>query len=86
MRSITINELEKEALEKEKTYKYIDNTFKCSTCNSDILAVTVIFSIHDGPFPLSGSGKTVRQQFPYCPNCESKPEFHGLPIKEKGIL
>ena len=80
---MTLAQLEREAKEKEKNY-YINEAgdYACKDCQSDILCVTVIFSIHDGPFPLSGSGKTTRQNFPYCPKCEEKPEIRGLPIKE----
>lgn len=80
---MTLSELERKATEKEKNYKVVNGDFKCKTCDSDILATTVIFSIHDGPFPMSGSGKTFKQHFPYCPKCESRPDIHGIPITNK---
>jgi hypothetical protein len=42
------------------------------TCGHDIEVLYVSHSIHDGPFPLSGSGKTAREKAPYCPQCETK--------------
>ena len=81
MESITLEELEKKAKIKEQNYSENDGYYKCKTCSSDILSVVVIFSIHDGPFPMSGSGKTITQEFPYCPKCETRPEFRGSPIK-----
>jgi hypothetical protein len=80
MENITLEELESQAKEKEKNYHLLNGDYICNACGSEILAVTVIFSIHDGPFPMSGSGKTIRQNYPYCPKCETKPEIHGLPI------
>jgi len=80
MESMTIEQLERKALEKEKNYEVVDGDYICKTCGSEILAVDVTFSIHDGPFALSGSGKVDHQNFPYCPHCEEKPEIHGLPI------
>jgi hypothetical protein len=80
MENWSIDQLESKARQKEKNYKLNDDgDYVCKICNSEILAINVIFPIHDGPFPLSGSGKTLRQVFPYCPTCEIKPEIHGLP-------
>jgi hypothetical protein len=58
-------------------YKQTNDGFKCMDCGSDILVASVAHSIHDGPFPLSGSGKCEYEQVPYCPKCEKKPDFHG---------
>jgi hypothetical protein len=81
MESISLSELEKRAKEREKNYKIVNGDYLCKTCNSEILCDEFIFSIHDGPFPLSGSGKTIKQVFPYCPKCEGPPEFSPLPIR-----
>jgi hypothetical protein len=80
-RLMTLQALEAEAKKKEKGYYTNDaGDIACKKCHSDILQTVVIFSIHDGPFPLSGSGKTEQQVFPYCPTCEEKPEIQGMPI------
>ena len=46
---------------------------KCEQCGDVKISETVYDSIHDGPFPLSGSGKTIRRDVQYCPTCEKKP-------------
>ncbi len=83
METMSIEQLERKALEKEKNYKVVNGDYLCKTCNTEILCVDVIFSLHDGPFALSGSGKTTHQNFPYCPKCEEKPKIHGLPINAR---
>jgi len=83
MESMTLEELERKALEKEKTYKKENGDYVCGKCGTDILAVTVTFSIHDAPFRLADSGKTQKQVFPYCPKCESRPDIRGIPINIK---
>jgi hypothetical protein len=80
METMSIKTLERKAQEKEQNYKIENGDYLCKTCGEEILAVNVTFSIHDGPFALSGSGKVTHQNFPYCPKCESKPEILGLPI------
>ena len=50
---------------------------KCSDCGSGIMSATVAHPIHDGPFPLSGSGQCHYEQVPYCPKCEEKPNYNG---------
>ncbi len=81
METMTLSQLETKVSKKEENY-HIDKNgdYKCNDCKTDILCITVIFPIHDGPFPMSGSGKTTIQNFSYCPKCEEKPEIHGLPI------
>ena len=53
---------------------------ECSECESKIISATVTHSIHDGPFPLSGSGQCKYEKVPYCSNCEEKPNYSGAPI------
>ena len=74
--------------ENSKIYKIIEEDgeikeYRCNDCDSEIRATTVAHSIHDGPFPLSGSGRVTNEQVPYCPTCDEKPNFHGSPIKVK---
>lgn len=66
---------------------YMNNgeDFVCLDCDSEILAIEVAHPIHDGPFPMSGSGKCEYEQVPYCPTCEEKPNYNGSPISEKRI-
>jgi len=80
---MSIEEVENLALKREKNYHIVNGDYVCKTCGSDILQVVIVFSIHDGPFALSGSGKTTRQVLPYCPKCEGKPEIHGMPISNQ---
>lgn len=64
-------------------------TYECTQCNGNISGVTVAHSIHDGPFPLSGSGQCKYEGVPYCPNCEDKPNWNGTPIDvpfSRGII
>src|SRR3989338_9544490 len=61
----------------EIVYKCSDDGFECMSCGSEILAARVAHPIHDGPFPLSGSGRCEYEQVPYCPKCEEKPNYHG---------
>jgi len=53
---------------------------RCDSCKGVKLTETVYDSIHDGPFPLSGSGKTKSRSVEYCPDCDPKPQ--GGIIKE----
>jgi hypothetical protein len=57
--------------------------FLCTVCGEKIMAAEVAHSIHDGPFPLSGSGRVQYEAVPYCPKCEKEPSFHGMPIKRE---
>ena len=54
-----------------------EGEYVCLTCDSNILGATVAHPIHDGPFPLSGSGKCDYEKVLYCPSCEEKPSFDG---------
>lgn len=47
--------------------------WNCTVCGSEIQGAEIKHSIHDGPFPLSGSGKVYTEFVPYCPKCEQKP-------------
>ncbi len=60
-----------------------EGDYFCGTCDSEILSVTVAHPIHDGPFPLSGSGKCQYEEVPYCSNCEEEPDSHGSIITRK---
>lgn len=65
----------------EDNWTRIDpNTWHCKDCGAVIMAARVAHPIHDGPFPLSGSGQCEYEVIGYCPNCEKKPSFHGTPI------
>jgi len=65
----------------KKALKNPDGSWICKICGSGILWTTVAHAIHDGPFPLSGSGRCEYEAVPYCPKCEAKPSFHGSPVK-----
>lgn len=49
-------------------------------CGTEIEGATVAHPIWDGPFPMSGSGRCHYETIPYCPKCETKPDFRGAPI------
>lgn len=49
-------------------------------CGTEIQGARVAHPIHDGPFPLSGSGRCHYETVPFCPKCEKEPNFHGSPI------
>lgn len=46
-------------------------------CGAEVLAAEVFHPIHDGPFPLSGSGRVKKEIVPFCPKCEEKPSSSG---------
>ena len=61
-------------------YQKTEKGYKCTACGSTVMAGTVAHPIHDGPFPLSGSGKVHPEEAPYCPKCEKAPKYSGTPI------
>ncbi|MCR4284553.1 MAG: hypothetical protein NUV97_00730 [archaeon] len=48
-------------------------TGDCDKCLGPKTKTSVIDSIHDGPFPLSGSGRTIQREVEYCADCEPTP-------------
>ena len=54
-----------------------DGTASCFECNSKILFETITGSIHTSGLPLSGGGRTLSDNVPYCPKCEEKPKRKG---------
>jgi hypothetical protein len=52
----------------------------CKECLAPILAVRVAHPIHSRSMPGAGSGQCHYEDVGYCPNCERKPSFHGIPI------
>lgn len=79
-------ELEKQAKERQ-TSKYIrqgNGIYKCRDCGETIVTTTIAHPIWHGPFPMSGSGKCIYEQSPYCPKCEPKPDPNGSPVAPKG--
>lgn len=49
-------------------------------CGAQIQGAQVAHPIHDGPFPLSGSGRCHYETVPFCHKCETEPNFHGTPV------
>lgn len=49
-------------------------------CGTDVAPKQVSHPVHDGPFPLSGSGEVRVETVPFCPTCEEEPSPFGLPI------
>ncbi len=50
------------------------------SCGTEIQGKLVAHSIHDGPFALSGSGRVHNEMTPFCPECETEPGYHGMPL------
>jgi len=76
-----------EQVKNRDTSKYIlqpDRTYKCRDCGEAILAARIAHPVWDGPFAMSGGGRCVYEELPYCPKCEQKPDFHGSPVAPKG--
>ena|SRR3989338_2836391 len=70
---------------REVVYKVVTETgnkqtYACHNCDSEITGATIAHPIWDGPFSGSGSGRVHNEAVPYCPQCEDKPNFYGLPI------
>ena len=51
--------------------------FYCTICENEADAATIHHPVHDGPFPLSGSGRVINEIIPYCSMCEKKPNQSG---------
>lgn len=51
------------------------------SCGAILLSAQVNHPVHDGPFPLSGSGEVQTQQVPYCPDCHAPPSPQGAPVR-----
>jgi len=49
-------------------------------CGAQIKGAQVAHSIHDGPFSLSGGGQVHYETVPFCPDCETEPNYYGFPI------
>jgi hypothetical protein len=60
----------------------------CAKCGGEISGTSVNHPVHDGPFPLSGSGHVKTEVVPYCPSCEDIPDSSGTIItpKESTVL
>ncbi len=67
--------------------RFGDDGWKCKTTGAEIVATTVGRSLHDGPFPLSGSGRVVDVLHLHCPACQPdwKKPNHGTPVKPEQI-
>ncbi|GEM_PF-2433728 len=50
-------------------------------CGTTLHGAPIAHPIHDGPFPLSGSGEVWMENVPYCPTCDPKPQSSGIPLK-----
>ncbi|HRY52252.1 MAG TPA: hypothetical protein P5089_00155 [Candidatus Portnoybacteria bacterium] len=57
-------------------YTKKEDCFLCG-CGTEVLAAQILHPIHDGPFPLSGSGRVRTEMAPFCPKCETKPSSSG---------
>jgi hypothetical protein len=66
--------------DESKWTKSPEGSWHCNDCGALIQAAQIAHPVHDGPFPLSGSGSCEYETVGYCPNCERKPGFHGAPV------
>ena len=55
-------------------------------CGVEIRGKSVAFTVRDGIFALSGSGKVRTAQVPYCPNCEQEPPSRGIITPEGTVV
>lgn len=74
------------AILEESTQQQERGTFTHDACGSVLRAARVLHPIHDGPFPMSGSGNVHVEEVPYCPKCETPPDSRGNPIKQDPSL
>lgn len=61
----------------EEKWKYFidfSGDYLCWECGGCIMIRRVKCPIHDGPFPLSGSGRVKEMDIPYCPTCDPEPQ------------
>ncbi len=65
--------------------RHENGEFTHNACGTKIMTATVRHSVHDGPFPLSGSGDVELELVPYCPTCEEKPSEHGAPVGRRQV-
>jgi len=56
------------------------------SCGATILIARIAHPIWDGPFQGSGSGRCQYELWPFCPQCEEEPSFHGSPIDLRKLL
>jgi hypothetical protein len=64
-----------------------EDGWECKTTGADIQVTVVGRSLHDGPFPLSGSGRVIQVGHLHCPKCNpgwKAPEY-GTPIKPDAV-
>ena len=64
-------------ISQKHAYRFEGEDFICTKCGSEILVAEISHPIHDGPFPLSGSGKVLNEKMPFCPKCEEIPSTNG---------
>lgn len=59
----------------------------CKKAGTDIVCTEIGRSLHDGPFPFSGSGKVVKVGHLHCPTCQPdwKGPRYGEPIKPEQL-
>lgn len=55
----------------------MDGKASCFECGSEILFETITGSVHTSGLFLSGGGRTVCDEVPYCPKCEEKSRRAG---------
>jgi len=55
--------------------------WRCKDCGAMILAAKVAHPIHVHELPGAGLGRCQHTTVAYCPNCETKPEFHRRPLE-----
>ena len=70
----TIDDVHREQFDRaQKMATLSDGYWLCNKCEAEIQQTTGYASVHDGPFPMSGSGTVIQYAFPYCPACDGKP-------------
>jgi len=64
-------------MEEKARYVKKQNIWRCRKCNSAIMAVKQIVSLHMKG-AIAGFGETYNKIVPYCPNCEEEPSSFGV--------
>ncbi len=82
---LTVQELNAQMRHREQKYiRRVDGSYECPKCGSTVLEAPVVHPCWDGPFAMSGRGKCVHEDRPYCPKCGERPGYRGCPVAPKG--
>uniref|UniRef100_A0A7C4RA38 Uncharacterized protein n=1 Tax=candidate division CPR3 bacterium TaxID=2268181 RepID=A0A7C4RA38_UNCC3 len=58
--------------------------YRCKVCNRIAEMVEVSHPVWDGPFAMSGSGSVIKEEVPYCWDCDKGKLVNAFVIATKG--